>query len=139
MSPRILVVDDEPCIRTFVQRVLETAGWTVSCAGCAREALTKASEVAFDMMISDIVMPGGDGIQLARSLTALQPNMAVILMTGFDKGLSEFEPRWKVISKPFRLAELTAMVAAHLKSQFGKMRDDWRPESSSNGPTLMSK
>ncbi len=71
------------------------------------------------MMISDIVIPGGDGIQLARSLTALQPNMRIMLMTGFDKGLLELEPRWNVISKPFRPAELTAIVAAHLKSKFG--------------------
>ena len=106
MPAKILVVGGDPCIRTFVQRILETAGGQISCAGCAQEALTKASEVAFNMMISDIVIPGGDGIRLPRSLTALQPNMRIMLMTGFDKGLLELEPRWNVISKPFRPAEL---------------------------------
>ena len=93
------------------------------------EALRQASEVTFDMLISDIVMPGGDGIQLARSLTALQPNMRVMLMTGFDNGLLELGPRWKVIGKPFRPAELTAMVAANLKSQFGQDEGERRPVS----------
>lgn len=119
MPSRILVVDDDPCIRTFVRCILEAAGYTVSCAGCAREALRKAREVTFDMLLSDILMPDGDGIQLAFSLTALQPGMRIILMTGFANGLFELEPRWKVIGKPFRPAQLIAMVAANLNSQFG--------------------
>ena len=78
------------------------------------------------MLISDIVMPRCDGIQRARSLAALQPNMRTMFMTGFDDGLLEVQPCWKVIGKPFRPAELTAIAAAHLKSQFGQFGQEER-------------
>ncbi|MGE0129240.1 MAG: sigma-54-dependent transcriptional regulator [Blastocatellales bacterium] len=110
----ILVVDDEPSIRQMLEAGLRLNGFGVTCVRTGHEALAAARDRAFDAVISDIFMPDGDGIELARDLRALSPHTPLILMTAHGsvelavqavaEGARDF------IAKPFAMAELIALV-----------------------------
>jgi DNA-binding NtrC family response regulator len=82
---RILIVDDEPHIRTAVRRLLRQAGIQASFAeaGDGDEAVRLASQARFDLIISDQRMPGRTGVELLAWLRAHQPDAARVLMTAF--------------------------------------------------------
>lgn len=83
MSPKTLIVDDEPEIRDYYARVLEKCGHTVVSASSAEEALGILSSERFDLLLSDIQMPGGmSGIQLACEAQKNCPHTKVILSSG---------------------------------------------------------
>ena len=81
MRPRILVVDDDESSRMVLEQVLHTDGFEISAAGSAEEALELVSHESFDVCISDLRMPGMDGIELLRTLTELAPETLVIIVT----------------------------------------------------------
>ena len=116
MSKRLLVVDDEPNLLRAVAACLKTAGYDVSTARSAREALVLLAEAIPDLVVSDIRMPGMDGYQLARQLrgsprTDLVP---IVFLTakdetsdrveGFRAGIDAY------LTKPFEPEELIAVV-----------------------------
>jgi DNA-binding NarL/FixJ family response regulator len=116
MSKRLLVVDDEPNLLRAVAACLKTAGYEVSTARSAREALVQMAEAIPDLLVSDIRMPGMDGYQLARQLrgsprTDLVP---IVFLTakdetsdrveGFRAGIDAY------LTKPFEPEELIAVV-----------------------------
>src|SRR5580698_4434505 len=78
----VLVVDDDPAVARALRRVLEAAGYTVSVVGGAQLAVEAITNNAFDVVISDIQMPGMTGVELLRSIRALDLDVPVILMTG---------------------------------------------------------
>lgn len=78
---RILVVDDEEGVRTALQKVLEKEHYAVDCAKSAAEAMEKASASPFDLVITDIVMPGVDGMALVAHLREENPDIKVIVMS----------------------------------------------------------
>jgi len=78
---RILVVDDEEAVRTALQKVLEKEHFAVDCARSAAEAMEKASASPFDLVITDIVMPGVDGLALVSHLREENPDIKVIVMS----------------------------------------------------------
>ncbi len=79
---RILVVDDETSIVRFLKEVLEEAGYQVTPASTTHEAMGHLAAAAFDLLITDILMPGSDGLELAR-FTAGKYDTDIILMTGY--------------------------------------------------------
>jgi PAS domain S-box-containing protein len=117
---RILVVDDEPDARELVKRLLEECGARVTTAGSSDEALAIAAAREFDLLVSDIGMPGKDGHELMRALRALGPggngDLPAIALTAYARP----EDRVKAIRAGFRMhaakpvepAELVAMVAS---------------------------
>ena len=116
MSKRLLVVDDEPNLLRAVAACLKTAGYEVSTARSAREALVQLAEAIPDLLVSDIRMPGMDGYQLARQLrgsprTALVP---IVFLTAKDETADRVEGfRAGVdayLTKPFEPEELIAVV-----------------------------
>ena len=116
MSKRLLVVDDEPNLLRAVAACLKTAGYEVSTARSAREALVQLAETIPDLLVSDIRMPGMDGYQLARQLrgsprTALVP---IVFLTAKDETADRVEGfRAGVdayLTKPFEPEELIAVV-----------------------------
>ncbi len=84
-SHRVLVVDDEPAVRRFAARVLEEEGYAVEEAIDGADALARLRDEhrAVDVVVSDVVMPRLNGVELLRELTSLRPALPVILMSGF--------------------------------------------------------
>src|SRR5258708_32406242 len=80
---RILLAEDDDNMRVFLKRALERAGHQVSAVGDGEAALTLAGEGAFDLLLADVVMPGIDGIELARRGSALLPGLRIRFITGF--------------------------------------------------------
>ncbi len=111
--PRILVVDDEADIRTLACTVLRAAGHDVDAVPDPEEAIRMCYSGGFDLVLTDIIMPGMDGHELARRVAALSPQTRVILMSGFDPGCDNcpYIPRCELISKPFDPRHLVRFVS----------------------------
>ena len=119
----VLVVDDEPAIRTVAHRVLSTAGYQVVTAANGDEAvrLLGDPELIVDMVLTDIVMPGMSGPAFAVQAKAMRPGVPILFMSGYEEqdvagtagGIDPFE---EIISKPFSrpalLAKVTQMLTA---------------------------
>ena len=87
-TARILVVDDEPLIREFVERTLKVAGHQTRSAGDGPSALAIAqTEPPFDLLLTDMRMPEMNGDELARRVRLLQPEVKVLYLTGFSDEL----------------------------------------------------
>ena len=79
---RVLVVDDEPAIRMTTAKILERDGYEVATAEGAAEAMSVLEGGAFDVLLSDIVMPGVTGIELMNMALEAEPHVKVVLVTG---------------------------------------------------------
>jgi DNA-binding NtrC family response regulator len=79
----VLVVDDEPGIRMALRTNFQRDGWLVDVAGGPTEAMRKFASQHFPLVVTDVRMPDGDGLQLMRSLRATSPSTAVIVLTAF--------------------------------------------------------
>lgn len=112
--PRILVVDDEPAARTLVTKALVADGYAVVAAEDGMQALEALAKSPFDMVLTDIVMPGIDGIELALKVAKDFPDTAILLMSGYPderRRASGLESLFReVIEKPFALADLRTLV-----------------------------
>src|SRR5687767_4727208 len=84
-APTILVVDDEPHVREFVRVALAQGGYQVVAVATADEALAlyQADPARIDLVLSDVLMPGRTGPELAVELRAISPEVRVLLMSGF--------------------------------------------------------
>ena len=113
---RILLAEDDDQMRAFLSRGLRRAGHAVDAVGDGEAALARTAD--YDLLVADVVMPGIDGIELARRMTARQPGLRVMFITGFaavalhDDRLAPNRPR--VLSKPFHLRHLIAEIDAML-------------------------
>jgi two-component system cell cycle response regulator CpdR len=117
---RILIAEDEAPLRGFVHRALAEAGHDVVVAADGAEALDLITRAArrFDLLLADIRMPVMDGIALALAAARDDPDLVILLMTGYADqrerahGLDALIH--DVITKPFSLAEIRAAVASAL-------------------------
>src|SRR5882672_12138558 len=119
-SPHILVADDERSIRLTLETGLTLNGFRVTCARTGREAVEAARSLRFDAVISDVLMPDGDGLDVVRELRTISPGVPIILITAqgsvelavraISEGASDF------IAKPFEIAALAALVRRHLRA-----------------------
>lgn len=112
---RILLVDDNELIREMAADVLSDQGYDVAQASDAAEALAHLRAAQrFDLLLSDVRMPGMSGRELAAVALDLWPDMTVIFMTGYaDESLRTpgfLGERMKLLRKPFSLADLTRTV-----------------------------
>ncbi len=80
---RIFFVDDEPAVRVVVRKTLERVGASVTCFGCADDCLACLESAQCDLLITDVKMPGKDGIELLRAVKAKVPWLPVLVVTGF--------------------------------------------------------
>ena len=115
----ILLVEDEPAVRTAAQRILESRGYEVLQFGKPDEALALMSEWTkpIDLLLTDMVMPGMSGRELARRLRIARPTLQVIYMTGYSEELLRRDAdgfEGTVIEKPFTRVPLLAAVARAL-------------------------
>jgi CheY-like chemotaxis protein len=112
MSPEILVVDDEKNIRGLVRTLLERAGYRVVEAANAEDALEILRQrlLAPQLLLTDIVMPGMNGLALAAQAHHLRPGLPVIFMTGFADEYQAELCGSVCIRKPFKAPELLTAI-----------------------------
>ncbi|HXA40401.1 MAG TPA: response regulator [Phenylobacterium sp.] len=111
--PRILLAEDDDSLRGFLARALERAGYeVVACADGDEAAAILDQE--WDLLLTDIVMPGMDGIEVARQAAALHPDLRIMFITGFAAVAlaagSQAPAGAKVLSKPIHLREIVSEV-----------------------------
>ena len=111
---KILLAEDDNDMRRFLVKALENAGFQVSPHDNGMSAYQRLREEPFEMLLTDIVMPEMDGIELARRATELDPDIKIMFITGFAAvGLnsdSNAPKNAKVLSKPVHLRELVSEV-----------------------------
>ena len=112
---RVLVADDEESMRHFVSRALRRRGFGVATAASAEEALEILAREPFDVVVTDIRMPGMDGIELLERVSTCAPAVRTILMTAFGSVKSAIDALHRgaenYLTKPFETDELVAAVA----------------------------
>ena len=111
---RILLAEDDDSMRAFLAKSLERGGHDVDAVGDGVDALAALISTRFDLLLADIVMPGLDGIELARRAVADDPALRVILITGFAavalRAKDEAPDGAQVLSKPMHLRDLVHQV-----------------------------
>jgi DNA-binding response OmpR family regulator len=113
---RVLIVEDQPVVSSYVKRALEEQGYAVDLANNGREALDWAAVVAFDLIVLDIMLPEIDGLTVCRQLRNRGNTAAILMLTardtvddrvvGLDAGADDY------LVKPFELKELLARLRA---------------------------
>jgi CheY-like chemotaxis protein len=114
MGARVLVVDDESYIRELIRETLRGRQYKAGTAANGVEALDILSREAYDILVTDVVMPGMEGLELVKQVRRLYPKVHIIVLTGFPRsadigdflaqGVDEFLP------KPFRGNDLIAVI-----------------------------
>lgn len=117
----ILIADDDNSMLNFLKMALQRANHTVTVAHDGLEALNLLNDNKdFDLLLTDIVMPGMDGIELSQKATDLHPKLKVMFITGFAAVSLDHnkapQRNAKVLSKPFHLNELVGQVETLLEA-----------------------
>jgi len=116
--PRILVVDDEAAIRDLLSKTLALAEYDVDLAPDGRTALERLRIIPYDLLITDLKMPGIDGLTVVREARRLKADIPVIIITGFSTEASAIEAVNLGVSgyltKPFRVPRVLAAAAKAL-------------------------
>jgi two-component system cell cycle response regulator CpdR len=116
----ILVVDDDPAMLSFISTALKRAEHNVATHNNGQDALKalKTGEV-YDLLLTDIVMPGMDGIELSKEATALFPDLNVMFISGFSVNPTNTQTKvnfkGNLMAKPFHLNDLIARIDVILK------------------------
>jgi two-component system cell cycle sensor histidine kinase/response regulator CckA len=119
-SQTILVVEDHPILLKLVTRILEDAHFTVLSASSAKKAIRLETECpgTIDLLLSDVMMPGMSGPDLAKTLKKQRPKMRIILMSAYPGGaLLVLNYGWHFIQKPFMPLALVGRVKDVLLSK----------------------
>ena len=111
---KIILAEDDDDMRRFLVKALEKAGHHVTAFGEGASAFEEIKQATFDLLLTDIVMPEMDGIELARRAAELDPHLKIMFITGFAAVAlhpdSKAPKDAKVLSKPFHLRDLVAEV-----------------------------
>jgi two-component system cell cycle response regulator CpdR len=110
---KILLAEDDESMRLYLARALERVGYRVIAVDSGVAALPLLEAEPFDLLLTDIVMPEMDGIELAQKAAGIAPDMRVMFITGFAAvalKAGRSAPSAKVLSKPFHLRDLVLEV-----------------------------
>lgn len=110
---RILLAEDDRVMREYLTRALERSGYAVSAVDRGTEAIPLLENEHFDLLLTDIVMPEMDGIELAQRAGEMVPDLRVMFITGFAAvtlKAGKTMPQARVLSKPFHLRDLVLEV-----------------------------
>lgn len=120
MMTKILLAEDDNDMRRFLVRALQSAGYTVASFDNGQSAYDRLREEPFELLLTDIVMPQMDGIELARRATELDPDIKVMFITGFAAVAlnpdNHAPQEAKILSKPFHLKDLVSEVQRLLEA-----------------------
>jgi two-component system, NtrC family, response regulator PilR len=135
MGRRILIVDDETSMREFLAILLGREGYAVESAADAESALSRLEERTFDLILSDVKMPGLDGIALLERVKRSWPETAVLMLTAYTTAEDAVEAMkrgaYDYIAKPFKVDELKILVRnalekVDLKKENVRLRQELR-------------
>jgi two-component system cell cycle response regulator CpdR len=111
---RILLAEDDESLRRFLASALVKAGHEVTDFGDGEQACACLATGSFDLLVTDIVMPGLDGIELAKRAAEMDDRLKIMFITGFAAVAlhpsANAPKRAKVLSKPFHLRELVQEI-----------------------------
>jgi DNA-binding NtrC family response regulator len=111
---RVLVVDDEPMIVSLLSTILREKGWDVTEARSGTDGIDQLDRARFDVILTDLVMPGDSGIDLLRAAKEIHPDVEVILMTGYATADTAIEAMrngaFHYIMKPLKPVEVVNLV-----------------------------
>ncbi|MDY6844332.1 MAG: response regulator [Thermodesulfobacteriota bacterium] len=114
----ILVVDDEKLIRWSLTQSLEGNGWDVISAETGEEALEKARQTMFHVVITDLRLPGMDGIDLLKEIKQINPDCQIIIISAYGTSQLAAEAKklgaYDFIDKPFKIDEMKEVVRTML-------------------------
>ncbi|MEL6710079.1 MAG: response regulator [Pseudomonadota bacterium] len=116
----MLLAEDEEAMRAYLARALNNAGYRVETVDRGTDAIPLLESQDFDLLLSDIVMPEMDGIELAQKCAEISPRTKVMFITGFaavSLRASREQPQAKVLSKPFHLRDLVLEVERVFEEQ----------------------
>ena len=117
---RILLAEDDESMRVYLARALERTGYHVVAVDNGLAAIPLLESEPFDLLLTDIVMPEMDGIELAQKAAEIAPDIRVMFITGFAAvalKAGRKTPDAKVLSKPFHLKDLVAEVERLFQSE----------------------
>jgi CheY-like chemotaxis protein len=118
---RILVIDDEPPVCLVVRGLLNKLGHSVEIAGGGAEALEKFQQQPFDLVFTDLGMPGMNGYEVAERLRQMAPRTTIILLTGWPVQLGREELNSMgiagVVNKPVTLQDLRAAIVSFVPTE----------------------
>ncbi len=113
---RILILEDDEALRQGLRLTLERRGYQVDCAGNAAEAVARAREASFDLVVTDIRMEGPNGLDALKDIKSSQPDIASMVITGYSSEADSIRAiRLQVneyLKKPFRLPVFVESVEA---------------------------
>jgi nitrogen regulation protein NR(I) len=119
-SPKILLIEDDASAATALRRVLEAEGHDVRCEGRGDSGLARARRDEFEVVITDLKLPGVDGLDLVRQLHEAKPRLPIILMTAHGTTETAIEATkqgaYDYLLKPFEMEELIDLVAKAVDS-----------------------
>lgn len=119
MSAQVLVAEDNPAVREFIVRSLQSAGFSVVAVTDGQEAWDALSKENFDVLVTDIVMPNIDGIALALKATRAYPHLRIVMISGYAQERMRAHNLnvlvHKIIAKPFSLDEICGAVREALE------------------------
>ncbi|MDY6911769.1 MAG: ATP-binding protein, partial [Chloroflexota bacterium] len=127
-NKRILLAEDEPTVREFATKTLRASGYIVFAASSAEEALQIFYEEngVFDLVFSDVVMPGISGVQLAEELYSRNPDLGVLLSSGYADEKSQWsvirEKEIPFLQKPYGMSDLLKAIRKAMESSSDKTR-----------------
>ena len=114
LNADVLVAEDNPAVREFVERSLQSIGCKVTGVADGQQALNVLAHEAFDILVTDIVMPNVDGISLALKAVQLYPNLKTIMISGYAQERMRAHNLealvCKILAKPFSLEEICDAV-----------------------------
>jgi len=123
---RVLVVEDEPGARAGLHDLLEILGFRVTACASAEEALALAPQPTFTLLLTDLLLPGIHGGELAERLRAQWPDLKVIVMSGYSQDdrvhRAVRESRIRFLQKPFSIADLSREISLVLSGEGGRRR-----------------
>ena len=119
LSARVLIVDDEASMIEFLRLLFEEEGYSVETAGSVTQARERVADQDFDLVLSDILMPDGNGLELLREIKEKSSHTAVIMMTAYTSTKSAVEAMklgaYTYVSKPFDVDELKVTARGALE------------------------
>lgn len=110
----VLLVEDNPQVREFAEGLLADLGCDAISAESAAEALDQLGSRKVDLVLTDVVMPGMSGVELARLIEQAHPGVPVLLATGYSDEIVKRGSEFVVLAKPFGAADLSKAMAAVL-------------------------
>jgi CheY-like chemotaxis protein len=111
---KVLIAEDNPAVREFIIRALGSMGHDITATVDGQQALDRLNQSAYDVLVTDIVMPNVDGIALALKATSLHPDLRVVMISGYAQERMRAHNIdalvHRIIAKPFSINEICDAV-----------------------------